>query len=145
MTAAYRSVKSAITRVPGVPANPGRPLIDFTNEIPPPVVLAVPAGGAGGIGCKQPSTVKQDLEASDRMLAAMDRAAYKVLAWLKMLSWLPGFTLPADLAGYNHAYVASVTVHILSMRCNTADTLVCSMGLPRGARWTGAQNALDMP
>lgn len=62
----------------GVPANPGRPLIDFASEMPPPAALAVPPGGAGGIGAKQPSSVKQDLEASDRMLAAMDRAAYKV-------------------------------------------------------------------
>ena len=62
----------------GVPANPGRPLIDFTSEMPPPAALAVPPGGAGGVGAKQPSTVKQDLESSDHMLAAMDRAAYKV-------------------------------------------------------------------
>lgn len=75
------TVKAVFTYNAGVPANPGRPLIDFTSEIPPPVALAVPAGGAGGIGAKQPSSLKQDLEASDRMLAAMDRAAYKVLIW----------------------------------------------------------------
>ena len=64
----------------GVAATPGRPLIDFTRELPPPIALAVPPGGAGGIGAKQPSTVKQDLDTSDLVLAALDRSAHKVTA-----------------------------------------------------------------
>ena len=62
----------------GIPANPGRPLIDFANELPPPAALAIPAGGYGGPGSKQPQSVKQALEASDQMLAAKEREGNKV-------------------------------------------------------------------
>ena len=62
----------------GVPASPGRPLIDFTNELPPPIALTVPPGGHGGPGSIQPQSVKLALEASDQMLAAKERDVNKV-------------------------------------------------------------------
>ena len=62
----------------GVPANPGRPLIDFATELPPPAALAAPAGGYGGPGSKQPQSIKQALEASDQMFAAKEREGNKV-------------------------------------------------------------------
>jgi len=62
----------------GVPASPGRPLIDFATELPPPIALAVPAGGHGGPGSIQPQSIKQALEASDQMLASKERDANKV-------------------------------------------------------------------
>lgn len=62
----------------GVPANPGRPLIDFAPELPPPAALATPAGGYGGPGAKQPQSIKQALEASDQMFAAKEREGNKV-------------------------------------------------------------------
>ena len=62
----------------GIPANPGRPLIDFAAELPPPAALAIPAGGYGGPGSKQPQSIKQALEASDQMFAAKEREANKV-------------------------------------------------------------------
>ena len=62
--------------VAGIPANPGRPLIDFATELP--AALAIPAGGYGGPGSKQPQSIKQALEASDQMLAAKEREGNKV-------------------------------------------------------------------
>ena len=62
----------------GIPANPDRPLIVFAAELPPPVALAIPAGGYGGPGSKQPQSIKQALEASDQMFAAKEREANKV-------------------------------------------------------------------
>ena len=61
----------------GVPATPGRPLIDFATELPPPAALATPAGGYGGPGAKQPQSIKQALEASDQMFAAKEREGNK--------------------------------------------------------------------
>jgi len=62
----------------GVPSTPGRPLIDFSKELPPPAALAVPAGGHGGPGSIQPQSIKLALEASDMMLANKERDANKV-------------------------------------------------------------------
>ena len=64
--------------IAGIPANPGRPLIDFATELPPPAALAIPAGGYGGPGSKQPQSIKQALEASDQMFAAKEREGSKV-------------------------------------------------------------------
>lgn len=66
----------------GIPANPGRPLIDFATELPPPAALATPAGGYGGPGARQPQSIKQALEASDQMFAAKERDGNKV-------GWMP--------------------------------------------------------
>ncbi|DBA80194.1 TPA: hypothetical protein ACH3X2_007658 [Trebouxia sp. C0005] len=63
----------------GVPSTPGRPLIDFSKELPPPAALAVPAGGHGGPGSIQPQSIKLALEASDMMLANKERDANKAL------------------------------------------------------------------
>ena len=73
-----RPFMSLVVLTAGVPATPGRPLIDFAAELPPLVALAAPAGGYGGPGAKQPQSIKQALEASDRMLAAKEREGNKV-------------------------------------------------------------------
>ena len=70
----------------GVPANFGRPLIDFAIELPPPAALATPAGGYGGPGAKQPQSIKQALEASDQMFAAKEREGNKVSLVFSMLA-----------------------------------------------------------
>ncbi len=72
------SYKTSWHRAAGIPSTPGRPLIDFSKELPPPAALAVPAGGHGGPGSLQPQSIKLALEASDMMLANKERDANKV-------------------------------------------------------------------
>ncbi len=81
-------------RAAGVPSTPGRPLIDFSKELPLPAALAVPAGGHGGPGSIQPQSIKLALEASDMMLANKERDANKVgsarsalALWLLLCTW----------------------------------------------------------
>lgn len=78
LTHSANSPPACLLFTAGVPATPGRPLIDFTSDLPPPAALAVPAGGHGGPGAIQPQSIKLALEASDQMLAAKERDANKV-------------------------------------------------------------------